>query len=1354
MENNRHVNKIAALIITAAIFLLGPFFVFAYSTATHSALTDETIVFFNSYFDNSPLGGGEKILLKQGSVNEDDGVRALHHFYDPIYNRGLVLFGDDFGGGGNLAGVAANFKLEYSSSKSWAGSSIMQASIDSLTAGTVRDYFSSDIDFSWERAIYEYAWGDKDRGLEALGHVLHLIQDASVPDHTRNDPHPPYFDELFNQASPYEGWTKKFDDQNIDLVSKLDKERPVILNSLDEYFDNLATYSNNNFFSKDTTPDKDATYSSPQDGLVMEEKLSSGDIATFVLSQGTDKHKLAKIKADIITDTKIYFLEDLDNLILTDYWSRLSKQAVLHGAGVIKLFFDEVEKEKETKVLYNKNRSWFQKAFDATKNTIFNVASVFYGSSVTLEDLDSREDDLATPPPSGQAAAVVEIRSPEGEEGTESAEGEVVRGDEAILELVPEAVLPSEPDSGIRDRFGLVALPSGGGAIGGGGSPSASAQDTTPPAPPVVTTPADFSSAFKESTVTFSGTAEAGSVISQNITGDATTTSTTGVWSLELSLGQGSTTIQFFASDSSGNISAPLEITIFVDSIAPDLNFDIAECGNSLTAGCLSTSTTATLVWSSSAVDIAGYELGCSLAETVCAGFPKTFSATSSVQISEALNDYASYIFTLKIFDNTGNEAQVSKNIETASRPVVINEIAWMGTASSSVSLPADEWIELYNNTSQEINMNGWILRAEDNTPYVILAGPSIPAKGYYLLERTDDNTISDISTDQIYGNDGASWALNNSGERLFLERVFESATTTVDEVIKCNNWCGKGDNTSKQTMERIDPRVSGAETSNWGTAFGKWPEELVLLNGKSADGSAIKGTPKAKNSVTHLIARGNLSGDKTLTKENSPYVVPREGLNILAGVTLTINPGSVIKVIGSNDPRIIVGGTIKSNGEDDDPIVFTSFADDEYGDDTNKDGICNPQDASSTAACPVPGSWMQILVNSTSQNSSFINTIIRYGGAWSSNTDMRSMVAVDGASVTFDKVTIEYSKKHGLYLKNSSGAVSDSIFRYDRVKFPYYMEQPSSDSDAAGLLVGGGAPEINNNTFQGFRYGFSGSTAGASISGNIFNNNAVSAIQADNAVGYFSNNSGSGNGLNGIVIGNSYNISSVGATTTLGANPLPYIIKGEANVTGGSVLVFEPNVVVKGHNSNAGNTGRLVIKKDGKIYFDGSSPSDLIFTSTEDNSVGGNVFGTSTLPADGSWYGIEVKKGGVFAMRGFTLRYAGGLITQQSSIDKAGLRIEEGSGFMANAVFENNFRYGLGLQKVDFFSISSSVFRNHTQKETNVSAATAISVFKSNLTLDNMTYENNGLDIRGSGSYSVSCSENCGSPSTDPDPI
>ena len=37
---------------------------------------------------------------------------------------------------------------------------------------------------------------------------------------------------------------------------------------------------------------------------------------------------------------------------------------------------------------------------------------------------------------------------------------------------------------------------------------------------------------------------------------------------------------------------------------------------------------------------------------------------------------------------------------------IVINEVAWAGTAASS----ADEWIELKNNTSTDIDMSGWTL--------------------------------------------------------------------------------------------------------------------------------------------------------------------------------------------------------------------------------------------------------------------------------------------------------------------------------------------------------------------------------------------------------------------------------------------------------------------------------------------------------------------------------------------------------------------------------------------------------------------------------------------------------------------
>jgi hypothetical protein len=112
-------------------------------------------------------------------------------------------------------------------------------------------------------------------------------------------------------------------------------------------------------------------------------------------------------------------------------------------------------------------------------------------------------------------------------------------------------------------------------------------------------------------------------------------------------------------------------------------------------------------------------------------------------------------------------------------RDVVISEVAWMGTQASA----NDEWIELYNTTDHDIDLTGWKLQAADGTPTITLSG-IIPAHGFFLLERTDDNTVKDIAADLIYGNDGSNWALSNSGETLLLK---DPSNTIIDTGL-CRN--------------------------------------------------------------------------------------------------------------------------------------------------------------------------------------------------------------------------------------------------------------------------------------------------------------------------------------------------------------------------------------------------------------------------------------------------------------------------------------------------------------------------------------------------------------------------------------
>ncbi len=50
--------------------------------------------------------------------------------------------------------------------------------------------FSDPDDYTFDRAVFEYVHGDKKRALEAVGHIMHLVQDMTSTPHTRDDAHP------------------------------------------------------------------------------------------------------------------------------------------------------------------------------------------------------------------------------------------------------------------------------------------------------------------------------------------------------------------------------------------------------------------------------------------------------------------------------------------------------------------------------------------------------------------------------------------------------------------------------------------------------------------------------------------------------------------------------------------------------------------------------------------------------------------------------------------------------------------------------------------------------------------------------------------------------------------------------------------------------------------------------------------------------------------------------------------------------------------------------------------------------------------------------------------------------------
>lgn len=172
---------------------------------------------------------------------------------------------------------------------------------------------------------------------------------------------------------------------------------------------------------------------------------------------------------------------------------------------------------------------------------------------------------------------------------------------------------------------------------------------------------------------------------------------------------------------------------------------------------------------------------------------------------------------------------------------VVINEVSWMGNKESS----NNEWMELYNNTASRINLEGWILKSSDGTPIINLGG-EIQGNDFYLLERTDDNTLTEVPADQIY-----TGALGNSGERL---ELYDNLGNLIDLVDCGSGWFG-GDNITKQTMER---KTDG----NWQTSQNPG------------------GTPKTQNGIAAAIEVQSQSSS-TLQQEELKSVFYPSGVAI-----------------------------------------------------------------------------------------------------------------------------------------------------------------------------------------------------------------------------------------------------------------------------------------------------------------------------------------------------------------------------------------------------------------------------------------------------------------------------------------
>ncbi|PIR57354.1 MAG: hypothetical protein COU72_01370, partial [Parcubacteria group bacterium CG10_big_fil_rev_8_21_14_0_10_41_35] len=349
-----------------------------------------------------------------------------------------------------------------------------------------------------------------------------------------------------------------------------------------------------------------------------------------------------------------------------------------------------------------------------------------------------------------------------------------------------------------------------------------------------------------------------------------------------------------------------------------------------------------------------------------------------------------------------------------------------------------------------------------------------------------------------------------------------------------------------------------------------------------------------------------NITEDTVWTLDNSPYVISDHAL-LDVNATLTIEPGVVIKFIPNhylrryNGIKVSVGGKIIAQGTEENPIIFTSYYDDEYGGDTNGDG---------NASLASAGDWRGIIFDADESELSHVKILY----AANIYESYGAIEAKNGSSLSVSNSVIQYCKGSCIRLNEPTSArFFDSIIS-DSADFGVYS------------TVSGSAPSFSGITIQNCASG-------------------IATLSAGNTV-VFSNMS---------LLGNKNIINFTGSVISLDSvwpkiGDSAYILRNDIEISSDATLTIEPGVVVKGEYGEYPDS-RLEIY--GRLIARGTGDNPIIFTSFSDDSVAGdsNADAGATSPDQDDWGGLYFENSSGSILENVVARYGGRYLDDFSGV-------------------------------------------------------------------------------------------------------